>query len=123
VTLQLAGQRYEFPFGAVGRLWPGKYLALWSPPEFGEQVVRSGMRGAPVAWVRDALARYGLPRNSAPDSDVFDTELEAQVKEFQRRHRLEVDGIVGKVTLVYLSNYSGRAPTPVLANSTQPGVR
>jgi general secretion pathway protein A len=123
VTLQLAGQRYEFPFGMVGRIWPGKYLALWSPPEFGEQVVRSGMHGASVAWVRDTLARYGLPRNASPVSDVFDEDLEAQVKEFQRRHRLEVDGIVGKVTLVYLSNYSGRAPTPVLASSTQAGVR
>jgi general secretion pathway protein A len=123
VTLQLAGQRYEFPLGIVGRIWPGKYLALWSPPEFGEQVVRSGMRGASVVWVRDTLARYGLPRNASPASDVFDLELEAQVKEFQRRHRLEVDGIVGRVTLVYLSNYSGRAPTPVLASSTQAEVR
>jgi general secretion pathway protein A len=117
--LLLADQRYELPTSDVGRLWFGKYLALWSPPESGERMVRRGMRGASVVWVRDTLARYGLPRHSAPASELFDTELEAQVKEFQRRHQLQDDGIVGKMTLVYLSNYTGSASAPVLTSATQ----
>jgi len=119
VTLLLMGKRYELPLGDVGRLWFGKYLALWSPPEYGEQMVRRGMRGAPVVWVRDSLKRYGLPRNTQPTSELFDSELETQVKEFQRRHQLQDDGLVGKMTLVYLSNYSGNASAPVLSGSTQ----
>ena len=122
-TLSLAGQRYELPISEIGRLWFGKYLALWSPPEVGERMVRRGMRGASVVWVRDTLARYGLPRHSAPASEVFDNELEAQVKEFQRRHQLQDDGIVGKMTLVYLSNYSGNASAPVLTSATQAEAR
>jgi general secretion pathway protein A len=117
-TLLLAGQRYELPLVDVGRLWFGKFLALWSPPQFGERMVRRGMRGAAVAWVRDTLAHYGLSRTTAPASDLFDSELEAQVKEFQRRHQLQDDGIVGKMTLVYLSSYSASASAPVLAEAT-----
>ena len=122
-TLLLAGQRHELPLVDVGRLWFGKYLALWSPPEFGERVIRRGMRGASVAWVRDTLARNGLPRTTSPASELFDTELEAQVKEFQRRHQLQDDGVVGKMTLVFLSSYSGNASAPVLSGSTQAEVR
>ncbi len=122
-TLLLAGRRYELPLVDVGRLWFGKYLALWSPPEVGERMVRRGMRGASVTWVRDTLARYGLPSAASPSSELFDTELEAQVKEFQRRHQLQDDGLVGKMTLVYLSSYSGSASAPLLTGSTQAGTR
>jgi general secretion pathway protein A len=121
-TLLLAGRRYELPLIDVGRMWFGKYLALWSPPEIGEHIIRRGMHGASVAWVRDTLARYGLPRTTSPASEKFDTDLEAQVKEFQRRHQLQDDGIVGKMTLVYLSNYSGNASAPALSSSTPAGV-
>ena len=122
-TLLLAGQRYELPLVDIGRLWFGKYLALWSPPKVGERMVRRGMRGAAVAWVRDTLERYGLSRTTAPASELFDSELEAQVKEFQRRHQLQDDGIVGKMTLVYLSSYSGSVSTPALAASTPAEIR
>jgi len=122
-TLLLAGQHYELPLVDVGRLWFGKYLALWSPPEVGERMIRRGMRGAPVAWVRDTLARYGLPRAASTASELFDAELEAQVKEFQRRHQLQDDGLVGKMTLVYLSSYSGSISAPILISSTQAEAR
>lgn len=122
-TLLLAGRRYELALGDAGRFWFGKYLALWSPPGTGERMVRRGMRGPSVAWVRDTLARYGLPRNTSPASELFDSELEAQVKEFQRRHQLQDDGLVGKMTLVYLSNYSGNAAAPVLSSATQAETR
>jgi len=123
VTLLLAGRHYEFPLGDVGQLWFGKYLALWSPPGISERMLHRGMRGASVAWVRDTLARYGLPRKTLPTSEQFDTELEAQVKEFQRRHQLQDDGLVGKMTFVYLSSYSGNASAPVLSGPTQVETR
>lgn len=115
VTLQLSARRYEFPLAEVERVWFGKYLALWSPPEIGEGTVRRGMRGAPVLWVRDALTRAGFALASAAASDVFDGEIEIAVREFQRRHQLQDDGIVGTLTLVHLSNYAGNVSAPVLA--------
>lgn len=117
VTLLAAGRQYELPLSDVGRIWFGKYLALWSPPDIGERLLRRGMRGASVVWVRDSLARYGLPRNTQPTSEQFDSELEGKVKEFQRRHQILDDGLVGKMTFVYLSSYSGNANAPVLSGS------
>ena len=113
-VLQLGGQRVEFPIEEVGRLWFGKYLVLWNPPAFGEQIIRRGMHGASVEWVRDALARAGLTRISVPGSDAFDSELELRVKEFQHRHQLQDDGIVGRMTLIHLTNYAGDTAAPVL---------
>jgi general secretion pathway protein A len=123
VTLLLAGRHYELPLSDVGRIWFGKYLALWSPPDIDKRILRRGMRGASVAWVRDSLARYGLPRNTQPTSELFDSELETQVKEFQRRHQIQDDGLVGKMTFVYLSSYSGNANAPVLSGSAQAETR
>lgn len=121
-VLHLGGQRQEFPFDEIGRLWFGKYLALWNPPDFGERVVRRGMRGASVEWVRDALARAGFTRISQPGSDIFDGELELRVKEFQNRHQIQDDGIVGKMTLVHLTNYSGDVAAPVLSPMVMTGT-
>ncbi len=122
VALQLAAQRYEFPLAEVDRVWIGKYLALWSPPEIGERTIRRGMRGAPVAWLHDALTRAGFVRAGAATGDMFDSEIEIAVREFQRRHQLQDDGIVGTRTLVHLSNYTGNASAPVLSAVSQAGI-
>lgn len=112
VTLEFPGREVQLPLAEVDRDWFGKYLLLWSPPEVGDRVIRRGMRGAAVSWVRDVLDRYGLPKSRAPDSDLFDAELEAKVREFQRRHQLRDDGIIGQSTLVYLRTYDSNAQSP-----------
>ena len=119
VALQLSAQRYEFPLTEVDRIWFGKYLVLWSPPETGERTIRRGMSGAPVVWLRDALTRAGFARAGAATSDTFDGEIEVSVREFQRRHQLQDDGIVGTMTLVHLSSYAGGASAPVLSAAPQ----
>jgi murein L,D-transpeptidase YcbB/YkuD len=53
-----------------------------------------------VATLRSRLSRDGFAGGGQwDDSPVFDVELEGMVKEFQRRHGLDVDGIVGSETL------------------------
>jgi len=117
-VFELSGREFSFPLSEVDRIWFGKYLLLWRPPEIGERIVRRGMNGPAVAWVRDALAHYGLPRTQSPRSSRFDAELEQQVREFQRRHQLEDDGVVGKMTLIYLRTYDSNAQSPQLAVTT-----
>jgi general secretion pathway protein A len=112
VTLEFPGREVQLPLAEVDRVWFGKYLLLWSPPAVGDRVIRRGMRGTAVSWVRDVLDRYGLPKSRAPDSDRFDAELEAKVKEFQRRHQLRDDGVIGQSTLVYLRTYDSNAQSP-----------
>jgi len=106
VVLELSGRRYAFTLADVGRAWFGKYLVLWKPPFATDRVLSRGMQDASVVWVREALTRYGLT-GVAAQSDVFDAELEHQVREFQRRNQLADDGLIGKTTLLYLSAYAG----------------
>ena len=51
-----------------------------------------------------------------PGSDQFDASLVTLVEEFQRRHRLAVDGIAGVQTQVALDAALNDAATPFLRN-------
>lgn len=105
VTLDIGEQTREFSLDDVGPYWYGKFLTLWRPPPSGEMVLRIGMQGPAVVWLRQALARYNGDEPGGADGATFDAELQAQVREFQRRHQLEPDGIVGRNTLIQLDAY------------------
>ena len=64
-----------------------------------------GDAGARVAALRMRLAREGyLPASTSEGGAArFDPALEGAVREFQRRHGLEVDGVVGRETLAALN--------------------
>ncbi len=124
VTLEFPDRLIELPMTEIDRAWFGKYLLLWDPPAVGDRAIRRGMRSASVVWVREALARYGIPQSSSVPADLFDASLEAQVKDFQRRHQLQDDGIVGKMTLIYLRTYDSNAQSPqITAASVAPVTR
>jgi general secretion pathway protein A len=124
VTLEFPDRLIELPMTEVDRAWFGKYLLLWDPPAVGDRAIRRGMRSASVVWVREALARYGIPQSTSVPADLFDASLEAQVKDFQRRHQLQDDGIVGKMTLIYLRTYDSNAQSPqITAASVAPVAR
>jgi murein L,D-transpeptidase YcbB/YkuD len=76
----------------------------WSSIAAGPSL-RLGDAGVRVAALRMRLAREGyLPASTnAGGPDLFDPALEGAVREFQRRHGLEVDGIVGRETLATLN--------------------
>jgi len=122
VTLEFPNRRIEMSMNEVERGWFGKYLLLWDPPAVGDRPIRRGMRGAPVVWVREALAQYGSPAPASVPADLFDASLEAQVKDFQRHHQLQDDGIVGKMTLIYLRTYDSNAQSPQLTAARDASV-
>jgi len=123
VMLEFPGKSLEFALNDMNRAWFGKYLALWSPPDIGEATILRGQRGKRVAWVRDVLAQFGLARTTQQQSDVFDAELDGLVREFQRRHQLQDDGIVGKMSLIYLSTYESDAVSPQLTSAREASRR
>lgn len=55
--------------------------------------LRRGAQGADVLYLQQLLVKNGFPYNA-----VFDTSLEAAVRQFQTANKLSVDGIVGKNT-------------------------
>jgi general secretion pathway protein A len=67
--------------------------------------------------LRQSLAALSGGENSATDnSDLFDAELEQQLKEFQRRHRLQVDGLAGQQTQILINSLLADDSTPRLAD-------
>jgi general secretion pathway protein A len=59
-------------------------------------------------------ARSGVPHGDGPVSDVFDEDLGKLVKDFQRDHRLAVDGIAGVQTQIVLATAVATPDTPLL---------
>jgi murein L,D-transpeptidase YcbB/YkuD len=76
----------------------------WSSIQSGSSL-RLGDAGERVAALRLRLAREGYlpPSTSEGKAAFFDPALEAAVREFQRRHGLEEDGVVGPKTLASLN--------------------
>ena len=74
---------------------PGPTLRAWDQEE---RVAALRARLAEAA-ASDAAA----PLPAAESADLFDAPLEEGVRQFQRRHGLEVDGVVGPATLAELN--------------------
>jgi general secretion pathway protein A len=92
----------EAPLADLERYWYGDYLIFWRPPTGPPHAMRRGMRGEEVRWLREGLAEVNGAAPTLKNSDLYDAELTRQVEEFQRRHRLTVDGIAGVQTQVML---------------------
>ena len=66
--------------------------------------LRLGDRGSRVAQIRLRLAAEGdSGADAAVDPDYFDAGLEQSVTRFQRRYRLDTDGIAGRQTLAAMN--------------------
>jgi general secretion pathway protein A len=113
-TLDLGGASRDVPLTAVSRYWFGDFLLLWRPPLAVVKALTPGMRGADVRWLRDSLrATQGLPA-APPGNDVYDDELTRLVQEFQRQHRLAVDGIAGVQTQIALDTALNATDSPTI---------
>lgn len=123
VSLTMDSAPQEFSVQEAGRLWFGKYLLLWKPPMPEQEMLRLGDRGEGVVWLRDALARYRGEPIAIGASDLFDRELQAQLIQFQSRHRLTSDGVAGQITLARLQGYLPDKSPTLSANIASAEVR
>ena len=112
--LDLGGESREFPIAAVSRYWFGDFLLLWRPPLAVVKALAPGMRGEDVRWLRDSLrATQGLPAAPA-GGDIYDDELSRLVQDFQRQHRLAVDGVAGVQTQIALDTALNATGSPTI---------
>jgi general secretion pathway protein A len=113
-TLDLGGVQREVSITAVSRYWFGDFLLLWRPPLAVVKALTPGMRGDDVRWLRDSLrAAQGLPA-APPGNDVYDDELVRLVQDFQRQHRLAVDGVAGVQTQIALDTALNATESPTI---------
>jgi general secretion pathway protein A len=120
-TLALGGETRQVPITAVSRFWFGDFLLLWRPPLAIAKSLGPGMRGDDVRWLRDSVrAAQGLP-SRAPGNDLYDDELVQLVQDFQRQHRLAVDGVAGVQTQIVLDTTINSTGSPTIVAATAGG--
>ena len=114
--LLVGGAELRVPFAQLADYWFGEFLVLWRPQAGGLRPLRAGMRGPDVRWLRRGLEQLnGMPATAETPDDLFDTDLERLVEDFQRSRRLAVDGIAGLQTQLVLDAALGAPGTPTLA--------
>jgi len=113
-TISLGGQSRDVPITAISRYWFGDFLLLWRPPMAVAKALTPGMRGADVRWLRESLrSAQGLPKAPA-GGDLYDDELTRLVQDFQRQHRLNVDGVAGVQTQIVLDTLLNATGSPTI---------
>jgi murein L,D-transpeptidase YcbB/YkuD len=70
-----------------------------------------------IKWLRASLAEIQGKPVIPIDSDVYDAELEARVREYQRDRRLTVDGLVGYRTQITINTDLRNVEEPRLARA------
>jgi general secretion pathway protein A len=113
-TLDLGEHNVRVPIDELSRDWFGEFTLVWKPKTPRTHQLSLGMRGDEVRWLRRSLnALHGAA--SDPDSDdVYDQDLAIAVQNFQRAHRLNVDGIAGLQTQVVLDTALAEPGSPLL---------
>lgn len=113
-SIQMGGGSHEISLGELSRYWFGDFVMLWRPGTSQVKSLSQGMRGDDVRWLRQSLQRLEGKRSDGPVSDVFDADLSQLVRDFQRQHRLTVDGIAGVQTQIVLASAVAPADSPFL---------
>ena len=103
--LSIGGVEVTHTVEELNDLWFGQFMLLWRPPSGVPVSLAPGSRGSEVAWLRRSLLqideRY---RTNNVDSDEYDANLQSIVRQFQKDHRLDVDGLAGQQTLIVINS-------------------
>jgi general secretion pathway protein A len=110
----IGNELYRLAIEQVEQSWYGDYILLLQPPPGGRLFMKIGDRGPVVSWLRQQLELAQGVMIPTADPLVFDFVLQEQVLDFQRKHGLVADGIVGKNTIIHLNTASGREGVPRL---------
>jgi general secretion pathway protein A len=113
-SIDLGKSTHEVGDGELSSYWMGDYVMLWRPQAAPVQTLSVGMRGAGVLWLRRSLEKLAGVSAPGPASNVYDASLASLVRQFQRNHRLTVDGIAGIRTQIALGGALASPGSPLL---------
>ena len=120
-TLDLGEHDERIPLDEVSRDWFGEFTVVWKPKTLRTRLLSLGMQGDEVRWLRRSLNALRGAATDPEHSDVYDEELAIEVQNFQREHRLNVDGIAGLQTQVVLDTALAEPGSPLLLQNTPHG--
>lgn len=120
-TLVLGEHNQRVPLDELARDWFGDFTVVWKPKTSHTRALSVGMRGDEVRWLRRSLNALHGASSDPEHADVYDEELAIEVQNFQREHRLNVDGIAGLQTQVVLDTVLAEPGSPLLQTTTPRG--
>ena len=121
-TLDLGEHNERVPVEELSRDWFGEFTVIWKPKTASIRPLSVGMRGDEVRWLRRSLNALHGASSDPERGDLYDEELAIAVQNFQREHRLNVDGIAGIQTLVMLDTALAEPGSPMLLPNTTRGI-
>jgi general secretion pathway protein A len=113
-TLNLGEHNQRVAIDEVSRDWFGEFTVVWKPKTARTRPLSVGMQGDEVRWLRRSLNALQGAASDPEHGDVYDEELAIAVQNFQREHRLNVDGIAGVQTQVVLDTALAEPGSPLL---------
>jgi general secretion pathway protein A len=120
-TLDLGEHNERVPLEEVSRDWFGDFTVVWKPKTTRTRALSLGMQGDEVRWLRRSLNALNGAASDPDRSDIYDQALAIAVQNFQREHRLNVDGIAGLQTQVVLDTALAEPGSPLLLQTTPHG--
>jgi general secretion pathway protein A len=121
-TLNLGEHNEKVLLDELSRDWFGEFTLVWKPKTSSTRSLSLGMQGDEVRWLRRSLNALRGGASDPEHADVYDEELAIAVQNFQREHRLNVDGIAGVQTQVVLDTALADPGSPLLlANAPRGG--
>jgi len=93
----------------VAPFWSGEFSYVWRKPQGMSLPIASGQAGPMVEWVKEKLWIEGFYFDEV--NNVYDQNLVEAVKAFQQQHELQVDGLIGQKTLMFLLASQSMSPT------------
>jgi general secretion pathway protein A len=121
-TLNLGEHNQKVPIDDVSRDWFGEFTVVWKPKTLHTRLLTVGMKGDEVRWLRRSLNALQGAASDPQYDDVYDEELAIAVQNFQREHRLNVDGIAGVQTQVVLDTALAEPGSPLLLANAPRGT-
>jgi general secretion pathway protein A len=113
-TLNLGEHNERVALDELSRDWFGEFTVVWKPKTVHTRPLSVGMKGDEVRWLRRSLNALQGAASDPEHGDVYDEELAIAVQNFQREHRLNVDGIAGVQTQVVLDTALAEPGSPLL---------
>ena len=113
-SIDLGKSTHQVGAGELSSYWMGDYVMLWRPEAAPGKTLSPGMSGDGVLWLRRGLEKLAGTSDSGAPSNVYDASLAGLVRQFQRNHRLTVDGIAGVRTQVALAGALASPGSPLL---------
>ena len=122
--LSIGGVSVTHPVSQISDIWFGQSMLLWRPPGGSPVSLTPGSRGGEVIWLRQSLANIDDSYISdAIGSDEYDNNLQNIVRQFQKDHRLDVDGLAGQQTFILVNSLLESDGTPRLSMPTPTTAR